>query len=406
MMVKADSKNFLAKEFTLRFRVTHLFLVSALFCWMLYFGWEFYWFTKVSWYFIKWHTHLAPYFFVYTALIALALFQKKTSNKLLGAFSLVTGFFIAEIFLLILFGTEQKYVEYICNPVNFYHVWPANQIHHIVKDEYDYIRHTNSLGFSDAEWSTEKKTSRRVLAIGDSFTEGDGAVVDSCYPVLLGKFLNSPNDSTGYEILNAGTCGSDPVYGYQNLQDRLCNYRPDVVLQTISSNDLLEDFKIRGGFERFQSNHQVKYKPTPWWFYPAEISNITGLVVNATHANELGPESVTPSYKKAIENIQRQIIHGFDSLATAHNFKVVIIVLPLKEEIARGNYFCDFSFIKNEIAKSNHVVCLDLLRPYENYIRQSGKDYKNLYWKKDSHPNADGYKMMAECIAAFLKTQQ
>ena len=81
--------------------------------------------------------------------------------------------------------------------------------------------------------NTEKKTSRRVLAIGDSFTEGDGAVVDSCYPVLLGKFLNSPNDSTGYEILNAGTCGSDPVYGYQNLQDRLCNYRPDVVLQTI-----------------------------------------------------------------------------------------------------------------------------------------------------------------------------
>jgi lysophospholipase L1-like esterase len=51
------------------------------------------------------------------------------------------------------------------------------------------------------------KKKKIILFLGDSFTEGAGAPVDSSVPELLRKYVVS-NDSTS-DVLNAGIAGND-----------------------------------------------------------------------------------------------------------------------------------------------------------------------------------------------------
>lgn len=387
------------------------FLWAAVFILLAaYLVWEAAWYTQVGLCIIKWHTHCVEY--VYVWLLGLGLFRlltksgvsEKAKNIFLVFSSLVITLGSVEIGFQIT-GTTKTYLEkasgeytshYSPQDKGWYHVWPIGISHIIKKPEYSYWRPTNSERVGDYEWNRNtRKNELRIMALGDSFTEGDGAPYDSSYVTLLKKMLNAQGNS--FYVMNAGVLGSDPFFNYVQLRDRLLVYKPDVILQALSTQDLTTDLLLRGGMERFKPNGKLKFTKGPWWEPIYAVSYISRLFFNVAGYNDLllkgepQPEEINLMNIKIIDLFKR-----YSLLCRQNHSRLIIILRPLHNEIEQNKYDYDFSTILNAIAGQAEVV--DLLPAYCEHIKKSNTRVTDYYWKTDGHHNSAGYELMAKCV--------
>ena len=405
--------NFLCKCFNVgnankKFLQKVSLLFSRLFFWMLflYLIWEVYWYRTVGLACIKFHTHLMLY--GYVTIILLTVFLKVRRelirNIILLLLSITFSLLIVEL-LLISFAVNTTYIEkssggYLSFYKNHfsskYHTYPHLSSHYINKPEYKFIRHTNSLGFSDKEWNVKKNTQKRILFFGDSFTEGDGAPQDSCYVSLLSDMLNK--DSSTFELMNAGTCGSDPFFNYINYKERLLKFKPDVIIQSLSSGDVLTDMATKGGLGRFSDSHTITSKEAPWWEPIYAISCISRLYFSYLGYNELLIKGeATDADKKVFNTALIDLFKKYDSLATANNAKLYIVLRPNDcGEVASNLYYYDFAPLFNEFKGKENIEFINLIPAYKSYFKTTKETPKDYYWIEDGHHNSKGYWLMAK----------
>lgn len=403
--MKLTIKDLLQRQIVIRLSL--LQLLSLLLT--IYIIWELYWWHTIGLRFIKWHTH-----FIFTGLLislilappmAFIWILKKTylRKTLSVSLSIWTTLILTELILMAT-GWNQTYMEkrsgfyqspYECNTKNYYLTHPSKEKLFRTSLEFNWSVLSNSLGFVYKEWPLVKDSSKiRVITLGDSFTEGDGAPTDSCYPTLMQNILGE-----NYEILSAGVRGSDPVFGEKNLEDRLLPYKPDIVVQSISENDILFDLCIRGGYERFQPDNKIKFNTPPWWETIYAMSYVSRIFWNALGYNIEQPCDNTYNSTTII----KEVLDHFERVAATNNITVLIVLFPTKYEVYRNTYDYDYSEIKSYIQKLPHVVYTDLFPCYREYIKQSGKKKEDFYWVIDDHHNSTGYHMMAECIAKAVQ---
>lgn len=386
-----------------------IFQISISILLLAYFLWEVYWYNKVCIGFINWHTHLMLYVYLILLICLLQMKIKKNFFKNLSLLMLTVFVLLFSIeFFLILKGTHTTYLErkygnyyshYNCRNASFYHNWPSNALHYMQTPEYKFIRKTNSLGFSDKEWIPQKNTKTRILAIGDSFTEGDGAPQDSCYVSLLSKTLNT--DSIYFEFMNAGTCGSDPFFNFINYRDRLQIYQPDIILQSLSAGDVLSDMATRGGMERFKNKPFLAFNRAPWWEPIYAISHVSRIFFSALGYNELLQRGdITDENKKEMDKKLIELFERYDSLAIKNNASLFVIIRPDgKSEVTSEMASYDFSSITNKLSKTTGIHFVNLIPLYKQYFKEKGENISDYYWKQDGHHNSKGYRLMAQLIA-------
>lgn len=392
-------------------KLWHLFISILALLFLSYIAWEVYWYSISGLAFIKWHTHIFfTALFFGTTLFSIYFFiqwiiKSASRNIIVPFISIWVGIVFTEMFLIVS-GVNKDYMEersgyykspFVYDSKNYYHTFHKNKIQKITATEFSYTIPYNSLGFTGEEWSIKKDSNKlRIISLGDSFTEGDGAPLDSSYPVLLNKILGNK-----YEVLNAGVRGSDPAFGYKNLQDRLLDYNPDIVIQAVSENDVLFDFCIRGGFERFVTDTVVRFNEPPWWEPLYAMSYTLRLFLNLFDINMKTPcGNIYNSSIIAKRNEQlKDIFDRFDKLAKEKSVKVIIMFYPTKFEVFREAYNYDFSESIKYIKKLNNVLAIDLFPCYKNYIENTRENYSNFYWNIDGHHNAKGYNLMAQCVS-------
>lgn len=375
-----------------------------------YLLWELYWYQKVGLYFINWHTHLMLYVYVWLILYFIFRLMSRSDQSpgLSTAFLLCSSVLFALLTaetLLAITGTYKTYMEKsgghyqspnAPNEKNYYHIWPPNKDHYMITQEYSFPRHTNSLGFSDPEWAEHKKTNEtRIMALGDSFTEGDGAPYDSTYVAILRHCIRDSGDSA--YVMNAGICGSDPFNNYINLKDRLIAFHPDIIIQSISSADMDCDILLRGGMERFQKDGTVKYKHSPWWEPIYALSYISRIYFTHVGYNELLRKKGISATEK--DSVNKNVEHLFDlyaDLCCKNGIRLYVVIHPEKGEVENHSYHFDLSTICDHLARVDHIPVIDLLPSYIAYIDQHRNTTANYYWVHDGHHNSRGYKMMAE----------
>lgn len=284
----------------------------------------------------------------------------------------------------------------------WYYTKPPNVNHCLCNLEYQFYRTTNSEGLSDSEFTTAKRPNElRIMGIGDSFTEGDGTDKDSTYLKFTERILNRTYGNKNLKFMNAGICGSDIVFEYQLLHDKLLKYKPDIVIAVINSTDIT-DIALRGGFERFLANGTVRYRSAPWWefFYVQNyvfrlIATVVlradwQLITNA-EMKKLGPLSI-----KVIQETSVKL----NQLGKQNGFKFILLVHPFLSEWQTKKY--NFG-LDAALEQTGRVKNIDVYNALEYYVSQKhipDKDITNYYWKIDGHHNAKGYGLLGE-VAAY-----
>jgi lysophospholipase L1-like esterase len=93
----------------------------------------------------------------------------------------------------------------------------------------------NELGFRDAEWGPRPAGVRRVIVVGDSFTEGWGVKEADTYPRVLERLLQAAEPGA-WEVRNAGRRGADFPALRAQFEEAL-RHQPDLVVYGLVLND-------------------------------------------------------------------------------------------------------------------------------------------------------------------------
>ena len=109
----------------------------------------------------------------------------------------------------------------------------------LVRAEFDVRVVTNHLGFREPRLPSPKPAGvARIVALGDSFTQGFGVDESAAYPRQLEARLAHADPSRRVEVMNLGVPGTSPRDYLGHLRDPGLAYAPDVVLVGVMANDV------------------------------------------------------------------------------------------------------------------------------------------------------------------------
>lgn len=261
------------------------------------------------------------------------------------------------------------------------------------KKEFVEKRKVNRIGFTDHRELSAIDTSSetiRILALGDSFTEGMGAEYEESWPSVMEELLNSSESSNKFIVYNAGISGCDPFFSYQNLKFLFPHIKPGIVILLMNTTDYT-DVYFRGGWERFKENNQVVYsRQAPWWEYYYAKLHVARMLVDWLDYNIF---LTRDPYEQAIMStfpIIKQAVDSFRTFSTTHHSAFIPVFNPIPTYHSEQQYSQDSIFVRNFIAPDNPNF-LDLTP----IVRQHRYD-KDYFWQYDNHCTAKGYRLFAD----------
>lgn len=378
--------------------------------------WEIYLADKVGSLFIKWHTHLALYIYLWIITIAVLyivdkFFTLKQYTNLQTSLTTFWGILLVVEAFLVTFGIMDTYMEkieygyvsrYGSNHEDYYRKHKPNEVFYISRPEFNHIRHCNSLGFSDREWPVQKKKNeKRILVFGDSFTEGVGAPEDSNYVSILGRMFADTDSSV--TVMNAGISGDDPCVNFVCYKDLLLKYKPDIIVQSLSANDIHTDIATKGGLERFQKSGKVKFRDAPWWEPIYALSYVSRVFFSALGYNELLIKMpFTKEEEQALNNKTIHLFEAYSRLAKAQHAQLLVVLQPDQSTLYNKTFEYSLDIIVNSISKMDNLKVANLLPFYLHFFADKRDSIKQYYWIKDGHHNAKGYELMARSVKFSL----
>jgi lysophospholipase L1-like esterase len=285
---------------------------------------------------------------------------------------------------------------------SWYHTLAPNAVINHQLPEFDYEIRTNSLGFRDIEHPLAKPPGEfRLLAIGDSFTEGWGARFEHTWLNELGRRLNTKHAGIHIRTINAGVAGSDAFFGYRNLVDRLMVYQPDWVLVVINDSDIL-DVIVRGGMERFQPDGTIIGVDSPEMPFMYESSQFARFILfelfDYTHALLRRPERNRRA-QRALEKLKSLLLE-YNALLEPQGVKFSLVVQPYTKELVRQEYQRLGPLI--EFAEQHQIDVIDTNSYIHKKLIAHENRLEDLYWPIDMHFTELGYRYFSEAIEEGL----
>ncbi len=269
------------------------------------------------------------------------------------------------------------------------------------RKEFKFYRTTNSIGLSEKEIFRTKSAKTRLIALGDSFTEGVGVEQDAGWVRQVEKNFTSFGNSL--ETINAGIGGSDPVFEYKLFTDKLLDYKPDVLILTINGTDIF-DIVARGGNKRFNTDGSSGAS-VPWWDWIYACSHLTRFYTHKLLKYPVPFVGVAHVTEEQASQIIIQTIKNFKTLCQVQKVKFMVILQPSLHEFKGSSYipFYGYKVLISTMEESQ----IEHLELYSELIRESKKSRRKIqsyYWPIDTHFNAAGYQCFAKSVTAKLKS--
>jgi lysophospholipase L1-like esterase len=319
---------------------------------------------------------------------------------------------ISSELLLRIFGVNITYTESIGQPYRS----PYNQFyksHYLTHEpqsqfildhrDFKYEHATNELGFREVSMDsffTQCAHSYKILALGDSYTEGVGAPEDSSWVKLLEKKMKSQNQDVC--CFNAGISGSDPFFQYMLLRDKLNHLNFDLIVVAVNSTDI-HDYIFRGGMERFRENGTTVGRRGPRYEFLYQYSYLFRLIDRIILRNKRQmfiTEQKYQSYAQQFVKDMDGVLDRFIEL-TQGNPPILLVVFPSPHEAANRKKADNILTKKNlqvivNNAKYRAIATLNLFPYFEQVITKDNlMDYT---YKNDGHYNPKGYEKFASFV--------
>jgi lysophospholipase L1-like esterase len=257
-------------------------------------------------------------------------------------------------------------------------------------DAYSFERTTNELGFSDKSWG-DKDSTFRIIALGDSFTEGDGTSMDSTWVSLSERMFQQAG--INLKILNSGTSGSDPYEELQKFNKTLSNLDPDLVVLAVSTLDFTDDCQIRGGMERF-NNLGVHISISELIY---AFSRIGRMVYSKLGYNDQLMQTRDTIHIK--KEAQRHVVDIVEAYSAIDSIPIYVLFFPLYDEVRQSYAYSLNETLSKACSEDPNIQYFDLQDCYQKTMASRGLTPEDIWWVPiDGHHKPRGYAMMADCI--------
>jgi len=284
----------------------------------------------------------------------------------------------------------------------WYRVHTANEKISYTNKEFSESWITNNEGLNDVQFSIPKK-GKRIIVMGDSFTEGSGASSnDSSYPAILRDLMRN-SLSEGTDVWNAGVGGSDLFFEYVLFRDKLLKYHPDIAIITINNTDIYET-EIRGGFERFGADGKTHYKRGPW-YEPlfAHSHLVRGVVLDvAGYDWSFNKKNEKEKVQDSAISLLCTAMDSFATLCSMHHIKLIFVFHPMQNELEKKEKY--FAGLQIAHCLKNGYDYIDTRQQFCEMGIDSARA-SSIYWINDGHFNNKGYNYLAQCVWQKIMTR-
>jgi hypothetical protein len=288
---------------------------------------------------------------------------------------------------------------------SWFHLYPPNQeiVYH--RPEFTHVRRTNSLGLADQEIPVVKDPDEyRVIALGDSYTEGIGTGRDSTWIQVVENHLVTAIPNRHVRTLNAGISGSDVFFEYVLLRDRLAAYNPDLVIVATNGSDV-DDVFFRGGMARFRENGRFESTRSPpsweWLFGIAYTFRLVARTVLRYNWLFVRFDQM-PAVGAAVADSIKTAIDSLSALSEDRGFDLLIVLHPNDWEANNGQWSLGFDHLAARLATDSTLHSLDLMQYYRDHGIITTSTAADFYWPIDRHNNTRGYRVMGDAIADVI----
>lgn len=253
-----------------------------------------------------------------------------------------------------------------------------------------------------SDLTAKPKGEFRVMAFGDSATQGWGVDDNSTYAAFLGKKLNQ--DSCPGEHFLSVSAG---VNAYPNalVGEKLKEveedptFQPDIVIRAYSFNSNFEKLPKLQGAARERFLRQVEFKAIirrsaiynfviedllrRWVYYKMRHVLMAGTLDTLGGMDNLDVNAVNASLQESLDETR------------AHHAQLVLLVLASKDQ--KANDLHPFQKAMLDFAAANHV-------PVVNMIDVLSTNAPPNFYMDPVHPNPIGHKMIADQLYNVIRS--
>lgn len=347
---------------------------------------------------------------------------------------------VAELALRLIWNLPSGYFNFLLP--TFRGLYPANATIRNSWGRVPFLVETNSLGLRGSEVSA-RKTRRRIVAIGDSMTEGFSVDNEHTYPNQLGLFLDE--QGMHWDVLNVARAGGSIDKELAILQNIGLDLEPDVVILTFVTNDIAE---LQGKTTHQILNRRLDFqrgatgaRHGAWLWLLTRSATAETLYrvywnLRIRKASELLPVDWAQRYAIAggddfAHNVRlfKEAYQDYDGMVTQATFtpRAQHLVKQYKAGLDRFVELCRmhgarpvlvyFPAYPQVYDPSTPMNMRDLLREHcamldvpfcdlTPVFRERGRNRVLHTAPLDFHLNPDGYRLMARAIGAFLVERQ
>lgn len=256
----------------------------------------------------------------------------------------------------------------------------------------------NSRGFRDREFAAREPSTKRIVFVGDSFTEAQGVEEKASAVRLVESLLRRHGPA---ETWNLGVRGQD-FPGLESLFDQALELDPDVVIFGMVLNDGDRDEELTRNWPRVNDWIMVRHDAPSWL---ERHSYLAGFV--AARYNLFRVSRDTTSWYRALYSDEnrdgwmrtRAALLRIQKKCRARGVAFGVALWPLLVGLERGG---DYPFesahaqIKKGVERSG-IPFLDLLPTLK------GRDSASLWvHPSDLHPNEIAQELVAPVLAEFV----
>jgi lysophospholipase L1-like esterase len=261
------------------------------------------------------------------------------------------------------------------------------------KVEFQYLHKYNEMGLRDTALFFYRNK-KNILLLGDSYTEGVGAPVDSTGPRSVEYHLKEMGKN--YAVINAGVSGSDIVYAFELLDTLFKQTQPKIVLYNLHYSDI-DDIMFKGGDERFTNGTRKAF----WWEYLYSFSCIYRIISN--RILHLNPDATTKDdFNFALEVIKQKVV-DFNEYCSKNKAIFVLIITPGPNELYNTYHFANAFNLEPTIKELDSPVnYINTQQILTDEINRSN-DVDKYYHRLDFHLTAYGYWLWGKIVASGLR---